>query len=83
MVHPARGMPISRGADVTKAKQAQKPTMTDDDIQRMFDEMGLGTEAQRAAYHRWPIAEPKVAFSEEPREMVFIRTGSVSVVLDK
>ena len=57
--------------------------MTPEDIQRMFDEMGLGTEEQRAAYRCQPQPEPAPTSEQEPSEMIFIRTDCISVVLDK
>jgi hypothetical protein len=56
-------------------------SMSPEQIQRMFEEMGLGTEEERAAYRY--VAPPDSRLSvAEPTEMIFIRTDSVSAVLD-
>lgn len=58
------------------AKVAQ--TMTPEEIRQMFNEMGLGTEEERAKYRY--AEEPEVQQPESgPREMIFIRTTSDSV----
>jgi len=52
--------------------------MTPEEIRQMFNEMGLGTEEERAKYRY--AEEPEVQQPESgPREMIFIRTTSDSV----
>lgn len=54
--------------------------MTPQDIQRMFEEMGLGTPEEReAATQGQPL---HAARDEDPSEQVFIKADCVSSVVD-
>lgn len=66
---------------MSKQHQQSKRPLSLHEIQRMFEEMGLGTEGQRAIYQY--SHQPESPSDQEPREMVFIRTGSVTVALGR